>query len=34
VREADVPPEGAEIGVSVDRGAVLVFPADNGAPLA
>ena len=32
VREADVPPEGAEIGVSVDRGAVLVFPADNGQP--
>ena len=32
VRESDVPPEGAEIGVSVDRGAVLVFPADNGAP--
>jgi iron(III) transport system ATP-binding protein len=31
VRGADVPPEGAEIGVSVDRGAVLIFPAENGA---
>jgi iron(III) transport system ATP-binding protein len=32
VRESDVPPQGAEIGVGVDRGAVLVFPADgNGA---
>jgi iron(III) transport system ATP-binding protein len=30
VRESDVPPQGTEIGVSVDRGAVLVFPADNG----
>ena len=30
VRESDVPPQGAEVGVSVDRGAVLVFPADNG----
>ena len=32
MRECDVPPQGAEIGVSVDRGAVLVFPADNGTP--
>ena len=32
VRESDVPPQGAEIGVTVDRGAVLVFPADNGVP--
>jgi iron(III) transport system ATP-binding protein len=31
VRESDVPPQGAEVGVSVDRGAVLVFAADNGA---
>jgi iron(III) transport system ATP-binding protein len=31
VREADVPPQGAEIGVSVDRGAVLIFSAENGA---
>ena len=31
VREADVPPQGTEIGVSVEPGAVLVFPADNGA---
>ncbi len=32
VRENDVPPQGAEIGVSVDAGAVLVFEAENGAP--
>jgi iron(III) transport system ATP-binding protein len=32
VREADVPPQGAEIGVSIDAGAVLVFEAENGAP--
>ncbi len=30
VRESDVPPEGAEIGVAVDAGAVLVFEAENG----
>jgi iron(III) transport system ATP-binding protein len=30
VRESDVPPEGAEIGVGIDAGAVLVFEADNG----
>ena len=30
VRESDVPPQGAEIGVSIDTGAVLVFEADNG----
>ena len=30
VREADVPPQGAEIGVSIDAGAVLVFEAENG----
>ncbi len=34
VRECDVPPQGAEIGISVDSGAVLVFPADNGNGLA
>jgi len=32
VREADVPSQGAEIGVSIDAGAVLVFEAENGAP--
>ncbi|WP_434012208.1 ABC transporter ATP-binding protein [Methyloceanibacter sp.] len=31
VRESDVPPQGTEIGVAADSGAVLVFPADNGA---
>jgi iron(III) transport system ATP-binding protein len=31
VRESDVPPQGAEIGVSIDSGAVLVFEAENGA---
>jgi iron(III) transport system ATP-binding protein len=31
VRESDAPPQGTEIGVAVDRGAVLVFPAENGA---
>jgi iron(III) transport system ATP-binding protein len=31
VREGDVPPQGAEIGVSIDAGAVLVFEAENGA---
>jgi iron(III) transport system ATP-binding protein len=31
VRESDVPPEGAEVGVGVDAGAVLVFEAENGA---
>jgi iron(III) transport system ATP-binding protein len=30
VKESDVPPQGAEIGVGVDRGAVLVFEAENG----
>lgn len=30
VRESDVPPQGAEIGVGIDTGAVLVFEADNG----
>ena len=30
VKEADVPPQGAEIGVGIDTGAVLVFEADNG----
>jgi iron(III) transport system ATP-binding protein len=32
LREADVPSQGAEIGVSIDAGAVLVFEAENGAP--
>jgi iron(III) transport system ATP-binding protein len=31
VRESDVPPQGTEIGVSIDAGAVLVFEAENGA---
>ncbi|MGV1013610.1 MAG: ABC transporter ATP-binding protein [Methyloceanibacter sp.] len=30
VRECDVPPQGAEIGVAADAGAVLIFPAENG----
>lgn len=30
VKEGDAPPEGAEIGVGIDSGAVLVFEADNG----
>ena len=30
VKESDVPPQGAEIGVGIDIGAVLVFEADNG----
>ena len=30
VKEADVPPQGAEIGVGIDAGAVLVFEAENG----
>jgi iron(III) transport system ATP-binding protein len=30
IKESDVPPQGAEIGVGVDSGAVLVFEADNG----
>jgi iron(III) transport system ATP-binding protein len=30
VRESDAPPQGTEIGVAADSGAVLVFPADNG----
>ena len=29
-RESHVPPQGAEIGVSIDAGAVLVFEAENG----
>jgi len=32
VKESDVPTQGAEIGVGVDPGAVLVFQADNGEP--
>ena len=32
VKESDVPAQGAEIGVGVDPGAVLVFQADNGEP--
>ena len=32
VREADVPPQGAEIGVSIDASTVLVFEAENGEP--
>ena len=31
VRESDAPPQGAEIGVSIDTGAVLVSEAENGA---
>ena len=30
VRETDVPPQGTEVGVVVERGAVLVFAAGNG----
>jgi iron(III) transport system ATP-binding protein len=30
VKESDVPPQGAEIGVGIDTGAVLVFEAENG----
>ena len=30
VRESDAPPQGSEIGVGVDAGAVLVFEAENG----
>ena len=30
VKESDVPPQGAEIGIGIDQGAVLVFPAENG----
>jgi iron(III) transport system ATP-binding protein len=30
VRESDVPPQGTEIGVTVDSGAVLIFEAPNG----
>jgi len=29
VRESDAPPQGAEIGVSIDTGAVLVFEAEK-----
>jgi iron(III) transport system ATP-binding protein len=31
VRENDTPPHGTEIGVGIDAGAVLIFPAENGA---
>jgi iron(III) transport system ATP-binding protein len=31
VRESDVPPQGAEVGVGIDTGAVLVFPPEEGA---
>ena len=31
VRESDAPPQGAEIGLSIDTGAVLVSEAENGA---
>jgi iron(III) transport system ATP-binding protein len=31
VKESGVPPQGAEVGVGIDAGAVLVFAADNGA---
>jgi iron(III) transport system ATP-binding protein len=31
VRESDAPPQGAEIGVSIDTGAVLVFEVEHGA---
>jgi iron(III) transport system ATP-binding protein len=34
VREADVLARGTEVGVNVDKGAVLVFPAENGAETA
>jgi iron(III) transport system ATP-binding protein len=30
VKESDVPPQGSEVGVGIDAGAVLVFEADNG----
>ena len=30
VKESDVPPQGAEVGIAVDSGAVLVFEAGNG----
>jgi iron(III) transport system ATP-binding protein len=30
IKESDVPPQGTEIGVGVDTGAVLVFEAENG----
>jgi hypothetical protein len=30
VRESDAPPQGAEIGASIDTGAVLVSEAENG----
>jgi iron(III) transport system ATP-binding protein len=32
VRESDVPPQGTEVGVTVDAGAVLIFEASDGAP--
>jgi iron(III) transport system ATP-binding protein len=31
VKESDAPPQGAEIGIGIDIGSVLVFEADNGA---
>jgi iron(III) transport system ATP-binding protein len=30
IKESDVPPQGAEVGVAIDSGAVLVFAAGNG----
>jgi len=30
VKESDVPPQGTEVGVAIDTGAVLVFPGGNG----
>jgi iron(III) transport system ATP-binding protein len=33
VREADVPAPGIEVGVSVDAGSILIFPAESGADL-
>ena len=34
VREADVPAPGTEVGVRVDAGSILIFPAESGASLA
>ena len=30
VKESDVPPQGTEVGVAIDTGAVLVFAGSNG----
>ena len=30
IKESDVPPQGAEVGIAIDSGAVLVFEAANG----